>query len=395
MKVMLKNLQLASTLLMLPLLTSVLAGCTDEQSMASQGPPPPPKVTVSSPLMVPVTHYAEFSGTTRAAESVEIRARIGGIIEKVFFTEGAMVQKGEPLLLIDPRPYQALVNEAQAQLAMRKADLRLAEATKLRRENAFKDKAVSEVAVIEARANLTSAKAAVSAAEATLNRAKLDLSYTTITAPISGRIGDTAVDQGNLLKSDSMVLTTIVKTNPIHAYFSISEKELLLYKEHLYPVGAEQKNPEKVKLQLSDGSYHQSNGRIDYMDNKLDADTGTLLVRAVFPNEQNTLLPGLFSRVRIPLGEEVEELMVPDTALGRNQQGAFLLITGEDNIVRQQPVVIGNVMDGMRIIAEGIFPDDRVIVNGLQKARPGAPVTPVEKNAQVSAAEQNKKQPSA
>lgn len=371
--------QLSVALIGLPIIISGLYGCTGDSSVAQQAPPSPPAVTVANPNLVPVTHFAEFSGTTRASASVEIRTRVAGMVEKVYFTPGSLVKKGDPLYLIDPLPYEARLAEAKADLAIRLAELKLAKATKQRRENAFQDKAVSEVAVIEAQANLTAAQAAVEAARATMNRAELDLSYTRINAPIDGRIGRSQIDEGNLMEDGGRtVLTTIVQANPIYAYFSINEKELLSYGDHLIKDSINREEAGGVTLQFSDGGSHPFSGYIDYLDNSLDDGTGTLQVRAVFDNSNNTLLPGLFAKVRIPLGGEVEALVVPDTALGRDQQGHFLYIADSDNVVRKQPVETGPLVDGMRVISQGITMDDRVIINGVQKARPGAPITPIE-----------------
>ena len=381
-------------LLILPMLFSGMTGCTTEQTVAQQVPPPP-TVTVSTPVQQLVTNYAEFTGSTEASESVTIQARVEGVLEEIHFKAGAVVNKGDLLYKIDAKPYQARLDEVRATLAIARAELKLAQATTRRRENAFKDKAVSEVAVIEAQANLTAAQAAVAAATATVNNAELELSYTRITAPISGRIGRSHVDVGNLIEDgENTTLTTILQIDPIYAYFSISEQELLKYKEqlnaHTSSMGAEG----SVNLRLADKTFHPFKGQIDFIDNRLDNDTGTILIRAVFPNSDHNLLPGLFSSVRVSMGKENQKLLVPDSALGRDQQGHYLLVAGPDNIVQQLSVTTGSIVNGMRIIEKGLSLEDRVIIKGLQKAHPGTLVTTVA-NDQLTASAAGSGSPSA
>ncbi|MCP4748253.1 MAG: efflux RND transporter periplasmic adaptor subunit [Desulfobacteraceae bacterium] len=373
-------------LLVLMGLIIALAGCSGEDATASAATAPPaPTVTVSQPLKKNITEYANFSGTTEALESVEIRARVEGFLDEIHFKAGALIEKGELLYSIDPDIYQARLTEVRANLEISKAQLKLAKATSKRRQKAYKNKAVSEVAVIEAAAHLASAKAAVSAAEATIKTAELNLSYTRIVAPISGRIGRSLVDTGNLVGAgDRTLLTTIVRDDPIYVYFTVSERELLNYLERgldFQPSFAS--DDTQVLLGLSNQTGFAYKGRIDYRANRVDPETGTLQVRAVFPNSGHRLLPGLFARIRVPMGEATEELLVPETALNRDQQGHFLLVADKDNKVQYRPVSTGTLVDGMRVISKGIGDQDRIIINGLQKARPGSPVRPMEKKSAV------------
>jgi RND family efflux transporter MFP subunit len=349
-----------------------MAGCKNKQAAANTAPPPP-TVTVSRPTVKDVVHYAEFTGTTEAVESVVIRARVEGYLEQIHFTEGAMVEKGALLFTIDDRPYQAKLDETLADLAIRRAELNLAQATRVRKENALRDNAVSEVDVIDARAELGKAEAGITAAKAAIRTAKLDISYTLVTAPISGRIGRRLVDVGNLVGAGERTqLATIVKDDPIYAYFTISERNWVRYQ-----ADRSSDDPETIYLGLSGSRDFPFAGRIDFIDNRVDATTGTIQVRGIFPNPQRRILPGLFARVRIPVGATPGALLVSDSALGQDQQGRFLLVANQDNITEYRPVTIGDIVDGMRVIETGLKGDERVIVNGIQKARPGAPTSPM------------------
>lgn len=360
-------------LLMLTCSASLLSGCKNQSATANTPVPPPPTVTVSTPIVKDVVHYAEFTGTTEAVESVVIRARVEGYLEKIHFTDGAMVEKGELLFTIDDKPYQAKLEEALADLAMQQAELKQAQATKIRKENALRDNAVSEVEVIDARAELGKAEAGVKAAKAAIRTAKLDISYTRITSPISGRIGRRMVDVGNLVGAGERTeLAAIVKDDPIYAYFTISERSWIRYQAE-----RSSDDPEAIYLGLSNSKDFPFEGRIDFIDNRVDAATGTLQVRGIFPNPQRLILPGLFARVRIPIGATADALLVPDSALGQDQQGRYLLVANPENITEYRPVTIGEIVDGMRVIKTGLNGDERVIVNGIQKARPGAPTSPM------------------
>ena len=374
------NTKMIIVLLSLICAAALLAGCQNNPAGANApAAPPPPLVTVATPVTKDVVHYAEFSGTTDAVESVTIRARVEGYLEKVLFTEGAMVEEGDLLYTIDPKPYQARLDEAQAELAMRQAELRLAQATKVRKENALRDGAVSEVEVIDARAQLGKAEAGILAAEATVRTARLNLSYTKVTAPISGRISRSMVDVGNLVGAGERTeLTTIVKEDPIHAYFTVSERDWVRYQTGRADRASAQHSDMTVQMGLSGRKDFPYTGKLDFVDNRVDAATGTIQVRAVFDNPDHRIVPGLFARIRIPVGETSDALLVPDSAIGRDQQGRFLLVANPENVTEYRPVTAGELVEGLRVIQTGLTGDERVIVNGIQKARPGAPVTPTE-----------------
>jgi RND family efflux transporter MFP subunit len=353
-----------------------VAGCKDKNTFV---PPPPPTVTVAAPQVQSVTRYAQYSGTTAAVESVELRARVEGYLQSIHFDSGGQVKKGDLLFVIDPRPYQARLDEATAQSAMRRAEMRLAEATLKRKESAFKDNAVSEVEVIAARAERAKAAAAIDAAQAAIETARLQLSYTRIHAPISGRIGRHLVDVGNLVGAgDQTLLATVVSENPVYVYFNVNERDLLEYQQY-----ERQQTPtngnghSKLFLGLSSEDDYPHSGHIDYVDNRVDAQTGTIQVRGVFDNADASLLPGLFARLRAPISEKKKALVVPESAFGIDQQGYYLLVVNEQNQVEYRGVEVGSTTAGLRVVQKGIAAGERVIVNGLQRVRPGATVNPL------------------
>lgn len=356
----------------------LLAGCDQK---AEQAAPPPPAVTVAQPIKRVVTDWDEFSGRFEAIEQVQIRARVTGFVESVEFKDGAVVQVGDLLYVIDPRQYEAVAEQAQGQLADAKAKVDLAERELARAESLIQTQAVAETIVDQRRQQLQSAKAAVLQAEGTLRRAELDVEFTKVRAPIAGRISRHLVTVGNLVQgseSGATLLTSIVSMDPIHIYFDMDESIYLknnrLWFEGKRPSSRDTPNPVQVMLAGETKPSHK--GTMDFLDNRLDIGTGTLRGRALVDNHDLSILPGQFARVRVLGSAPYEALLLPDTAIATDQSRKIVFVVKGDDTVEARPVTLGPLDDGLRVVREGLKPDDRVIVEGLQRARIGAKVTP-------------------
>ena len=374
--------------------TLAAAGCDRGENKFAA--PPPPTVTVAQPVKRTVTAYQVFTGNTQAQFSVNIMARVEGQLRSVNFEVGSRVKKGQLLFVIEPEPYQAKVDIAIANLAVAKAQLKLAQATLVRKENAFKDRAVSEVDVIQAKAQEAEAIAQVQAAEAQVERARIDYGYTHIHAPISGRVSRNLVDVGNLVGAGQTTkLTSIVMDDPIYAYFTAAEADIMEYRDNQRDkeVPLNDKGYPLVNLGTTNESQFPHKGYLDWIDNKVDPGTGTIQVRGVFPNSDGVLLPGLFVRLQVPVGVIKDAILTEDRALGRDQRGTYLLVVDKDDLVQYRPVTTGPTQsDGKLVILEGITMGDRVVINGLQRVRPGAKCTPMteEQAKQAQAAARQK-----
>ncbi len=359
--------------------TGLLLGGCSKKEQEKQQPPPPPTVTVASPTVKNVINYRYFTGYTEAVKSIEIRARVEGYLESFNFQPGMLVEKGDLLFSIDPKPFETDVVRAEANVETRQAELKLANATLKRKESAYKQKAVSELAVLEARASLSKAISQVKEAEAQLVSAKLELSYTKMYAPEGGRISRNLVDEGNLVGTggDKTLLATLVKYDPVYVYFTMDERSFLLFKNYFKEKGGDiRKDTIDIDLGLEGDSGFPYAGKGDYIANQLDLTTGTVLARASFPNKDLFIVPGLFAKVRIPVSATKDALLVPELAISSDQRGRFLFTVTDDGTVEYKPIEIGALFSGMRVIKKGISKDDMVIVKGIQRARPGAKVTP-------------------
>lgn len=351
-----------------------MAGCGEKNDYQ---PPPPPPVTVARPVVQTVTDYIEETGTTEAVEFVEIRARVKGFLDTINFQPNDRVKKDQVLYQIDPREYQARAAQENAALEVARAKYAEAEARLKRGEQAYKGGAITIEEYGERKAARDVTKANIAAANAALNEAKLQLDFTRVTSPVDGVVGKTLVYEGNLVgNNDATHLTTVVKYDPIYATFSISERALLDVMETRRGESADNPDPRNVKLYLGrandDGYPFQ--GRLEYTDLAVDESTGTYSLRGVFPNPELKILPGLFVRIRVPIGERAGALLVPNRALGADQRGKFLLIVNSKGTVERRDVKVGPQRGDMVVIDEGIRPEDWVIIDGLQRARPGAAV---------------------
>lgn len=373
-----KNPILSATILLMSLVALLLSSCIEKEQKVAP-PPPPPAVTVANPTVQDVINYRYFTGYTEAQKEIELRARVEGYLESFNFQPGTLIKKGAHLFSIDPKPFEADVAKAEANLETRQAEQKLADATLKRKKSAFKQKAVSELAVLEAQAELSKAKAQVKETEAQLVSANLQLSYTKIYAPENGRISRNLVDVGNLVGTggDKTLLATLVKSNPIFVYFNMDERSFMLFKNHFKEKGLDiRKDNVEVHLGLEGDTDYPYSGTGDYIANKLDLATGTILARANFPNKDLFIIPGLFAKIRIPISDAKAALLVPEIAISSDQRGRFVLTVENDGTVKYNPIEIGALISGMRVITKGVTVDDRVIVKGIQRARPGAKVTP-------------------
>ncbi len=357
--------------------------------VAPQGEPaqsatrPPPTVTVAKPLVETLKEWRDFTGQFEAQESVEIRARVSGYLESVNFTDGQLVKKGDLLFVIEPRPFEIALNSAKAQLAQAQAELELAQVQLERTVKLLKKEYASKETHDERIAEVQGATASRDNAVAVVDQAQLNLDYTRVTAPVSGRVGRHEVSIGNLVMGgvggSTTLLTTIVSLNPIWLMFNVSEGDGMTYKRLIAKgeIPSARNSSVHVEGQLMDESDWPLKGAIDFVDNQYDRSSGTIRVRASFPNPNLFITPGQFGRVRVPMSQEKPTMLVPDAAVVTDQSVKLLYAVTADGTVVTKPVELGSVTDeGLRIIRDGITPEDEIIINGLLRARPGQKVTP-------------------
>ncbi|MEQ1577118.1 MAG: efflux RND transporter periplasmic adaptor subunit [Hyphomicrobium sp.] len=350
--------------------------------IAQSGPAPAPTVTVANPLNKRIATWDEYSGRFEAIESVEIRARVSGFIDKVQFKDGQIVKAGDPLYIIDPRPFQMASDIAKAEVARSKAQVELAENEVERARPLLKSSTVTERDFDQRVANLNVSRAQLQSAQASLKVAELNHAWTQVTAPVSGRISDSKVDVGNLVTggpSGATLLTTIVSLAPIHFVFDVSESDYLRY-ARMNTSGErvssrDTSNPVKVKLADEADFVHE--GNMDFVDNQLNARSGTMRGRAVLANKDQLLQPGLFGRVKL-FGGEIDALLVPDAAIVSDQMRKIVFLVGDGDTIVSKPVTLGPLYEGLRVIKSGLTVADRVVVDGIANpmVRPGAKITP-------------------
>jgi RND family efflux transporter MFP subunit len=363
----------------------LLAGCESNVYVE----PPPPKVTTAEPLMQDVTDYLEFTGTLDASEQAEVVARVSGVLQSMHFEPGTPVTEGDLLFVIEPEEYQADLQAAQAELAAGESNYDRANIEYGRAQKLFKQKAGAEADVVKWRVEREIASAEILRAKAKIARAELNVGYTQVTSPFTGRVGRNLVDIGNLVgEGEATVLTEVTLYDPIFVYFNLNERDLLRVMKAIRE-NAEAKglNPEDMDgdeieiplyLGLANEQGYPHEGRYDYADSAVDPETGTLQLRGTIENSQKPprLLPGLFVRIRMPEGERPDMPLVSERAIGNDQRGIYLMVVNAENVVERRSVQTGQRIDGLIVIEDGLQNDERVVVKGVQRARPGRKVDP-------------------
>jgi len=372
---------------LLPVLALLLAGLSPWDRLAAQqpaapaAPPPPPSVTVAQPVQRGIAEWDEFTGRFEAVDTVELRARVSGYMTEVHFTDGQMVKAGDVLFVIDPRPFQRTVERLRAELAATKARFDFAQKDYDRARPLAKSESISEQVLQQRQRDLSDTEATMQAGQASLAAAELDLEFTRVVAPISGRVSRKLVSIGNYVTGASAtgtLLTVIISQDPIQFYFDLSEADYLKY-FRLGKAGTGsnyRENPTQVFAGLQDEKNFPHPGTLDFVDNRIDQSTGSLRGRAVFRNEKGLFTPGLFGRIRLAGSGEYQAVMVPDGAIATDQTNRFVYTVADDGTVAYKPVTLGPIVDGLRVIRSGVTTTDWVIVNGIQRARTGGKVTP-------------------
>ena len=359
-------------------LPSLLAGC-DGKPVSASAPPPPP-VTVALPLQKKVTEWDEYTGRFVATAAVEVRARVSGFIDPIKFKDGDIVKQGDPLFVIDQRPYTLAVEQAKADLERAKSKLEIANLDLERATGLVRNQTLTQREFDTRQSAQRDAAGAVASSDAALKQAQLNLEWTEVTAPVSGRISDRRVDAGNLITggpTGATLLTTIVSLDTIYFVFDASEADYLRYL-HLAEAGArpssrDVQNP--VSVQLADETGYKHEGRMDFVDNAVNPKTGTIRGRAIFDNKNGFLTPGLFGRLRL-FGGEHDALLIPDSAIASDQASKIVFTVADDGTVGVKRVELGPIVDGLRVIRSGLAVTDRIVIEGLPRARPGQKVKP-------------------
>jgi RND family efflux transporter MFP subunit len=366
-------------------LTSRLAGAllasaavltaTIPQAALAQGAPPPPSVSVAKPIKKNVTEWTDFIGRFEAVDAVDIRARVSGYVDKISVADGALVKAGDLLFTIDKRTYEAAADQAEADLESAKARQAYAVTDLKRAETLRRNDNISEQIADQRRQGVQTTDADIKRAQAVLDRAKLDLEFTEIRAPVSGRISRRAVSLGTLVNANDTVLVNIVSLDPINFYFDVDERAYLAVLKNLDP----RLNPgseAEVVVTLTDESAGKRTGKIDFIDNRLDSSSGTMRGRAVFENKDLALVPGLFGRVRIPASQPYMAVLIPDEAIRADQDRRLVFVLGDGNKLAPKAVQLGPRTEGYRIVRAGLSGDETIVINGMMRAQPGAQVQP-------------------
>jgi RND family efflux transporter MFP subunit len=361
------------------LLALALVACGEAPQQQQQAAPPPPAVTVAVPVQRTIVDNDEYVGRFVAIDAVEIRARVSGYLDQVHFKDGQMVKQGDLLFAIDKRPFQNALAQARATLAQARANLAFTEADLARGAELVRQKTITEQVFDQRTQAKRVAEASVTAQEAAVRQAELDLEFTELRAPVAGRIGDRRVSPGNLVTGgtggNTTMLATIVSLDPIRFEFTFDEASYLRYERSAGKDIASRAGV-AVALKLIDEKDFVHKGHMDFVDNVIDRSSGTIRGRAVFANPKSMFTPGMFARIRVPGSQPYTALLVPDAAIGTEQARKYVFVVDAENVVRQKFVEMGQAVDNLRVVKGGLDPADRVIVNGLMRARPGQKVTP-------------------
>jgi RND family efflux transporter MFP subunit len=371
----------------------ILAGCGQNPGNGAAAAPPP-VVTVATPVKRTIVDQDEYVGRFVAVDSVEVRARVSGYLESVHFEDGQLVKQGDLLFTVDKRPFQNTLEQARANVTTAKSNLEYTQADLERGRQLVRDKTITEQTFGQRLQAFRNAQASVAGSEAMVRQAELDLEFTELRAAVAGRIGDRRVTPGNLVTGgtggNTTLLATIVSSDPIRLEFTFDEASLLRYER----LGRAGKDPSTaiaavpVRAKLIDEPEFTHIGRMDFVDNVIDRSTGTIRGRAQFANSDRLFTPGMFARLQVPGSAPYEALMVPDVAIGTEQIRKFVYVIGADDVAKQVYVMLGQVVDGLRVIKDGLSENDRVVVNGLMRVRPGIKVKPEDASASPPAGSQ-------
>ncbi len=355
-----------------------IALCLSTGALAQAAPPPAPSVTVAKPVVKEITEWDDFIGRFEAINQVDIRSRVPGYLDKVHFRDGSMVEAGALLFTIDQRPYQAALEQAEATVASAQVSVDFTSNDLERAESLRRTGNISDQLLDQRRSTYRTARAELDRAQAALRQAKLEMEFTSIKAPIAGRISRKLVSEGNLINANQTVLTNIVSLDPIHFYFDVDERSYLAYSRQAS--GGTQTStetaPNKVQLTMTDEGAARRDGRLDFLDNRLDAASGTIRARAIFDNKDLFLKPGLFGRISLSGSNPYKGVLIPDEAVGNDQDRRIVYVVADDNTVSLRAVRPGPKIDGYRVIRSGLSGDENVVINGIVRVRPGIKVAP-------------------